>query len=70
MGAGLKVYVHDFGSAVTHLRYVLLRFYDHHVHIERFSGEPLNGFYNREAYRDVRHKYSVHYIHMQIIGIA
>ena len=48
---------------------ILLRMHYHKMHVKRLAGYFCDSLRNREAEGDVRHKRTVHHIHVDDVGI-
>lgn len=70
MGAGLVVHVHHHGTELGSLLNVIFRVLYHKVDVEGLGAHLANGFYHREAERDVGHEDTIHHIEVEPVGLT
>ncbi|MNY69450.1 hypothetical protein D3C86_2073940 [compost metagenome] len=49
---------------------ILIRVYNHEVHIQRFLRMSFYRFHHRKTKRNIGYKHPVHHIHMKPVGLA
>lgn len=68
MRAGLRMDRDDVGASVRKRLNIFLRFDNHEVNVDRVFRRSSDGFDDRGANRDVRHKTAVHDIDVDPVG--
>ena len=70
MGACLIVHRQYIGTRLFEVVYITAGVHNHQMHIQRLAGMFLNMFHHGLSKTDVRHKHTVHHIHMQPVAFA
>ena len=70
VGASLVVYVHEHGTSLSCLLHVTFGLNNHEMYVQRLLAYLGNGLDDGKAERDVRHKYTVHDIEVQPVGLT
>ena len=70
MSACLVVHIHDACTQTGSAFNVVFRTHGHEMHVERLLTLFGHSFQHRKTKRNVRHKHTVHNVHVEPVGIA